>query len=423
MERYGQILTYTIPAFVILIIIEKLYGIYKGNDTTPMMDTMSSLYSGVTNAVKDVLGLSISIISYEWLLQHFAVTQIATSVWMYLIVFIILDFQGYWVHRWSHKINFFWNKHAIHHSSEEFNLACALRQSISSWVSLFTFFLIPAAILGVPVLVVATIAPIHLFAQFWYHTQHIERMGFLEKIIVTPAHHRVHHAINPEYMDKNYAPIFILWDHWFGTFQEEIKSVPPVYGISVPANTWNPIKINFQHLWILTRDAIYTRDWRDKLRLWWMPTGWRPADMKVQFPLQKIENVYDYQKFNPTKSKILLRWSLLQLLVLLSFLLGFFGNIAIIGFIGSVYIAFFIFVSIYSFTELMDGSRWALGWEVLRCFLGLSFVYSQSDCFGIERFIPNVTIWMGGYFIVSLLGCVFVSSKENIRFLKPFLSN
>jgi alkylglycerol monooxygenase len=192
------------------------------------------------------------------------------------------------VHRIAHQVNFFWNKHAIHHSSEDFNLACALRQSVSSFVNLFTFFLLPAAMLGVPTEVIGIVAPLHLFAQFWYHTQHISKMGILEKIIVTPSHHRVHHAINPEYMDKNISQIFIFWDKLFGTFQEELPDVPPVYGITRPAQTWNPITINFQHLWLLIQDAWRARSWWDKLRIWFMPTGWRPAD--VEAALSGVQN-------------------------------------------------------------------------------------------------------------------------------------
>ena len=105
-------------------------------------------------------------------------------------------------------------------------------------------------------------------------------MGFLENIIVTPSHHRVHHAINPEYIDKNYGQIFIFWDKLFGTFQKELPHVKPVYGITRPVRTWNPIKINFQHLWLLISDAWHTASWRDKLRIWFMPTGWRPADVE-----------------------------------------------------------------------------------------------------------------------------------------------
>jgi sterol desaturase/sphingolipid hydroxylase (fatty acid hydroxylase superfamily) len=268
METYAKILLIASPIFLILVLAEKLYGYLRFNDGFRAMDTISSLSSGYTNTLKDVLGLSITIISYKWFYEHFAFFEIKSSVWVYVIAFIAIDFSGYWVHRLSHQINFFWNKHAIHHSSEEFNLACALRQSISSFVNIFTFFLIPAAIFGVRPEVIAVVAPLQLFAQFWYHTVYIGKMGFLEKIIVTPSHHRVHHALNPEYLDKNHGQIFIVWDKLFGTFQEELPDLKPIYGITRPMSTWNPIKINFQHLWLLIKDAYHAESWKDKLSIW-----------------------------------------------------------------------------------------------------------------------------------------------------------
>ena len=154
--------------------------------------------------------------------------------------------KGYWSHRWNHKINLFWNRHVIHHSSEEFNLSCALRQNISAIVGVYFFLYIPLALLGVPTRVIALVAPIHLFSQFWYHTRLIDRLGVLEYVIVTPSHHRVHHAINDEYLDKNFSEIFIVWDKLFGTFQEELPSVPArkclFYPHRVRTHCWSELK-------------------------------------------------------------------------------------------------------------------------------------------------------------------------------------
>jgi len=297
METYGKILLIAMPAFLLLVLLEKWYGWFKGKDTVRSMDMISSLTSGVTNATKDIIGLSVAIISYEWLVKHIALTHIGTHWYTYIIVFVVLDFAGYLVHSLQHKVNFFWNAHIVHHSSEEFNLACALRQSISVFVQLFAILLLPCALLGIEPIVIATVAPLHLFAQFWYHTRHINKMGFLEKIIVTPSHHRVHHAMNEEYMDRNYGQIFIIWDKWFGTFQAEMEGVPPVYGVTRPVRTWNPLKINFQHLWLLITDAWRANNFKDKLRIWFMPTGWRPADVAEAYPVYKIEDVYDFEKF------------------------------------------------------------------------------------------------------------------------------
>ncbi|MEY4135561.1 MAG: hypothetical protein RL386_1911 [Bacteroidota bacterium] len=388
METYGKILLIAMPVFFVLVLFEKWYGWRKGQDTVVAMDMISSLMSGVTNVTKDVLGLSVSILSYRWLVGHFAVTQVQNTFIVYLICFLALDFAGYWTHRIKHRVNVFWNAHIVHHSSEEFNLACALRQSISVFVEVFTFFLLPAAIFGVPVEVVAIVAPLHLFMQFWYHTRHIGKMGWLEHIIVTPSHHRVHHAINPEYIDKNYSQILIIWDKLFGTFQEEKADVPPVYGITRPTSTWNPIRINFQHLALLIKDAWRTSDWRDKLRIWFMPTGWRPADVEQNFPVHKIEDVYNFEKYNPDHSKGLQVWSFVQMLLVLFYVIHLFSNIAAIGSPGIFFYGLYIFLMIYAMTELMDVSRYAPVWEALKSVFALWLVFSQGGWFGIEKIHP-----------------------------------
>jgi sterol desaturase/sphingolipid hydroxylase (fatty acid hydroxylase superfamily) len=405
METYGKILLIAMPAFLLLVLGEKLYGVLKGKDTVRNMDMVSSLSSGVTNVTKDVLGLSIAIISYEWLADKIAVVHVQNTVLTYVIAFIALDFAGYWVHRIAHEYNFFWNNHIIHHSSEEFNLACALRQSISSIVKIFAIFLLPAAVLGVPGQVIAIVAPLHLFAQFWYHTQHIGKMGFLEKIIVTPSHHRVHHAINPEYLDRNYSQIFIWWDKLFGTFQEELADKPPVYGITRPVQTWNPIKINFQHLWLLIKDAWRAQSIKDKFRIWLMPTGWRPADVAAKHPVPKITDVYHFEKYDTKASTGLHVWAWIQLTMVLLFISYLFGTIAEMNKADGSYIFWyggFVFVMIYALTDLMDRNRTSLLFEALKCVLGLYFIYTQKDWFGISAYAQWMPYVITAYLLISL---------------------
>jgi alkylglycerol monooxygenase len=402
METYGKILLIAMPIFLLLVLLEKFYGWKKGNDTVRTMDMVSSLASGITNVTKDVLGLSVAIISYGWMVKHLAITRIEEGVAVYVIAFIALDFSGYWIHRIQHTTNVFWNAHIIHHSSEEFNLACALRQSISVFFKLFTFFLLPAALLGVPGNVIAVVAPLHLFIQFWYHTQHIDRMGILEKIIVTPSHHRVHHAINPEYIDKNYSQVFIVWDKLFGSFQEEQKDIPTVYGITHPVATWNPIKINFQHLFQLVRDAWRASNWKDKARIWFMPTGWRPADVIEKYPLKKIEDVYAFEKYDPPSSPGLRTLAMLQLLFLLLFISYLFGNLAQIGSPGIFLYGLFIFLYIYALTSLMDGDKNAFVWEGMKCITAMFLIYSTGGWFGAEKYHASIPYFVGTYLVVSM---------------------
>ena len=403
METYGKILLIAMPAFLTLVLFEKWYGWYKGKDTVHNMDMISSLSSGITNVTKDVLRLGITIIAYGWIVKRIALVHFETNVWTYVIAFIAIDFAGYWAHRWAHHINFFWNYHIIHHSSEQFNLACALRQSVSALLNPFSFLLIPAALLGVPDKVIAIVGPLHLFAQFWYHTQHINRMGFLEKIIVTPSHHRVHHALNKEYLDKNLGQIFIFWDKLFGTYQDELKEAPPVYGITRPVRTWNPIKINFQHLWLMAKDAWRTNNIKDKFSVWFKPTGWRPADVMEKYPVYKIDDPYRFEKYAPKTSVLLTAWSWIQLSMILLFISYLFGFIAKIGSPEIFYYGGFIFLSVYAFTELMDRSPFSIFWESIKNLYGIAVIYQTGDWFSGSKFIPGLNYILTGYFILSTI--------------------
>ena len=402
MKEYAAVLVIAMPLFLALILIEKLYGYYKGEDTAPIMDSVSSISSGIVNSLKDVLGLSVTLLSYEWMSQHLALFQQEITITSIIIAFIAIDFYGYWSHRLAHQINFLWNKHAIHHSSEEFNLSCALRQSISSFVNLFTFLLIPAAILGVPAKVIAITLPIHLFLQFWYHTKHIKKLGFLEQIIVTPSHHRVHHAINPEYMDKNHGQIFIFWDKLFGTYQEELDSVPAVFGITRPAQTWNPFRINFQHLWLLISDAWRAENWKDRCTIWFKPTGWRPENFEEKYPVTKISNVYSFNKYGTQHSNILMYWSAIQMFVTLGLVSYLYLSIAQMELQNIFIYGTFIFISVYSYTELMDTNNYSLFWESVRFVFGIGIISYFGNWFNIDANIPFGTQIVISYLAISL---------------------
>jgi alkylglycerol monooxygenase len=422
MDAYAQVLNYAIPFFVILILIEWGAGCFMNIRTNRIFDTISSLSSGITNSVKDVLGLTIVIVSYGWMYDHFSLFRIESTPLLYVLAFIGLDFAGYWSHRFSHVINIFWNRHIIHHSSEEFNLACALRQSVSEVFAVFFFLYTPLAIAGVPPQVIGLIAPLHLFAQFWYHTRLIGKMGVLEHIIVTPSHHRVHHAINPEYIDKNYSQIFIVWDKWFGTFQEELEDVSPVYGVSRPVRTWNPLVINFLHFWLLLRDAWHTRSWLDKLRIWFMPTGWRPSDVADIYPVYSVKNVQDLKKYDniaPVELKI---WSVIQLSIHLFLMLYLFNHLADISSAHILLYGLFLFTSVFAYTSLMDGSQMTIAAEVLKLGLaGYLIMANEWTWFNIETWIPNGTAVVAAYFIISLILSMWFLYYEKNKGQKSYL--
>ena len=403
MAEYGKILLIAMPAFLVLVLLEKLYGWYKEDDTVPLDDAVSSMSSGMTNVLKDVLGLSVSIITYEWLVGEMALFTIDNTIVVYFIAFMVIDLYGYWTHRISHKVNLFWNEHVIHHSSEEFNLACALRQPVSTIVRFFTILLIPAAIFGVPTEVIATVLPLHLFMQFWYHTRHINKMGILEYILVTPSHHRVHHAINEEYLDKNLSQIFIFWDFIFGTFQKELDDVPPVYGISRPASTRNPFKINFQHLWIMVKDAWRAEKFIDKITIWFRPTGWRPAGFDEKYPVDKIDDVYHFDKYKPKLSNALLYWSIAHLFVVMFFLLDLFARLGSLPANEILVYGIYIFITIYSLTDLMDKNPFNWIAELLRSIFLIGIALWFQDWFGHELILYVVLCYQAVAFTISFM--------------------
>lgn len=412
MEAYAQVLNYAIPFFVILILIEAVAAKWKGVQVNRGADTISSLSSGITNTIKDVLGLTVVIISYNFFLEYLAVFEVKETWLLYVIGFVALDLAGYWMHRWNHTINFLWNRHIIHHSSEEFNLSCALRQSISVIFSFFNILLIPAALFGVPTHVIAIIAPLHLFAQFWYHTTLIDKMGFLEYFLVTPSHHRVHHAMNEQYLDKNYGQIFIVWDRMFGTFQAELKEVPAVYGVKRPVKTWNPIIINWQHLGLLYLDAWRTKNWWDKLRIWVMPTGWRPADVIDKYPVSSVKDVYNFEKYETNLSKPLLAWSWFQMIVTITLMFHLTNNIADLTFTHILLYGGFLFVCIFSYTTLMDKSKYTLWAEGVKAGIGLGILWWQSGWFGLENFSVALTFVLATYFLFSFAMVAFFMRRE-----------
>ena len=343
------------------------------------MDTIASLSSGTTNLLKDILGLTIIIISYPFLLSKLSLFDIENNLWVYIIAFICIDFSSYWNHRLNHKINIFWNQHVIHHSSEEFNLACALRQSISNFLGYGALFLIPAAIFGIQHEVIGLLLPLHLFGQFWYHTRHIGKLGILEYIIVTPSQHRVHHAINPVYIDKNLGAIFCVWDRWFGTFQEELDDEPPVYGVLKPVSTWNPILINFTHIWGLILDFFRTKSLKEKLILWFMPTGYRPEDVVEKYPIDKIDDVHNFDKYSPPTNKLVTSWVLFQWLSTNVLVFFFLSNFSKFTTQQSLIFGGIIFISIFSYSAVMDGFKWAYKLEIIRNILCLFLFITPSQ--------------------------------------------
>ena len=400
MNIYITALLFAIPIFIILIGLESFVAYRRGIQVNHAADMISSLSSGLTNATRDGIQFGVILISYTWLVNHITIYKVE-NLWLAVIIaFVVEDFAGYWIHRMSHRVNILWNRHVIHHSSEEYNLSCALRQSISDNIKFFSILLIPAAVMGIPPTLFAIIGPVHLFLQFWYHTRLIDKMGILENILVTPSHHRVHHAINPEYLDKNYSQIFIIWDKLFGTFQPEEKSNPPIYGILRPAKTWNPVLINFKHLWQLTKDAYRANSYWDKIRIWFMPTGWRPLDVAENFPVITIENPSSLNKYTTKNSKLLLSWSYFQLFITSALMFLIFLKMPLLSKSMILLLGGLLAIHVMAYTLLLDGKKVAIVLEGLKFVFGMILFITLNERIGfVSNFSLNLIL---SYLFTSL---------------------
>jgi len=280
----AQIIVLATPVFLALIALEFAVGLARGRNTYRLADTLTSVGLGVMSQVTGVFGRLLRIGVYVLLFEHVAVWQLPVdSLWVWLGALLAYDFCYYWHHRAGHRVAVFWGAHVVHHQSEDYNLGTALRQTSSGFLLGWVFYL-PMAGAGVPPVVFAAVALIDLLYQFWVHTQQVGKLGWFDRWFVSPSNHRVHHAVNERYLDKNYGGILIVWDRLFGSFIEEDEAEPIVYGTRAPLRRWCPLMANldvYRDLWADSRRA--TR-WADRLRLWFMPPGWRPADVAARFP-------------------------------------------------------------------------------------------------------------------------------------------
>ena len=240
---------YAIPVFLLMIVLELGWGLLKGNNTYRLNDSINSLSMGLLSTVTKFVFLNIGALVFAKISQEYAIWSFdPNSLGHWLLAILLYDFLYYWFHRISHERQFFWGSHVVHHQSEDYNLSTALRQTSTSFATTWVFY-IPCFFLGMPITMFVSIASAHLIYQFWVHTQHIPKLGVFEWFMVSPSNHRVHHAQNADYIDKNYGGLLIVWDRLFGTFKAEEENQPAIYGIRVPLQSWNPIWANL-HIFV-----------------------------------------------------------------------------------------------------------------------------------------------------------------------------
>jgi sterol desaturase/sphingolipid hydroxylase (fatty acid hydroxylase superfamily) len=266
--------TLAIPAFVLLVLAEMIVARIKDRSRYEPRDTLTSLALGTGSTVAGVLsgGLVFAMAMWVW---QFRLFEIGYAWYWFVIAFVLDDLAYYVFHRSAHRVRWFWASHVIHHSSQHYNLSTALRQTWTGFFSLAFLFRLPLFLIGFPPAMVFFVAGLNLIYQFWIHTEVIGRMPrWFEAVMNTPSHHRVHHATNPRYLDRNYAGVFIVWDKWLGTFEPERDDDRPRYGLVKNLGSFN-ILWAATHEWIgIAKDVWHAPDWRARLNYMIRPPGW-----------------------------------------------------------------------------------------------------------------------------------------------------
>jgi sterol desaturase/sphingolipid hydroxylase (fatty acid hydroxylase superfamily) len=222
----------------------------------------ANLAIGIGNILLGLTSYGLIFLITLWITEQIAFTKIPVNIWTWVMAILVADFTYYWMHRVEHKVRFFWTIHSVHHSSTEFDLTTGLRlawlESLFEWI-----FFVPMILIGFD-LVQATVSIIIVVAyQTWIHTEHISKLGWLDKVFNTPSVHRVHHGSNKQYIDKNFGGIFMIWDHLFESYQAEQEQV--IYGLTKNIGTANPFKINLFEWKALYRDILNKRTSKEKI--------------------------------------------------------------------------------------------------------------------------------------------------------------
>jgi sterol desaturase/sphingolipid hydroxylase (fatty acid hydroxylase superfamily)/uncharacterized membrane protein YhhN len=299
----SKVIVFATPVFILLIALEFFWSRTRASRTagqTPyrLNDAINSISLGILSQLSGVLTKLLSVGIYTAVFGALAIfprMEFWNTWYGIVLALIFYDLCYYWAHRGGHVVALLWAAHVVHHQSQHYNLSTALRQTSSGALFGWIFY-IPMAVAGVPPQVLGIVAMIDLLYQFWVHTEQVGKLGWFDRWFCSPSNHRVHHAVNDDYIDKNYGGILILWDRLFGSFQEENDNDPCVYGTRGALNSWDPLWANAEVYWALAKASWQTRHWGDKLRVWLKPPGWQPADLarEAPYPAFQLASVSTY---------------------------------------------------------------------------------------------------------------------------------
>ncbi|AFZ04281.1 sterol desaturase family protein [Calothrix sp. PCC 6303] len=279
--NFSNIALKFLPLFLILILTEAFLIVGWKKQKYPWQESLVSLSVAIGHHASQMIPTS-ALMIFAW--HHRISTISIDSWWNVFLLFICLEFAYYWYHRASHRIRWFWASHSVHHSPEKFNFSAAYRLGWTGGISGSSLFFVPLAWLGFEPLAIVTGMALNLTYQFWIHTELIPKLGFLELIFNTPSHHRVHHAANSEYIDRNYGGVLIIFDRLFGTYAEEKVEIPVIYGLTYPIKSNNPFKIALYEWIKIIKDVIGADSWQEGCCYLFAPPNWKKLNSSCSLP-------------------------------------------------------------------------------------------------------------------------------------------
>lgn len=382
-----------IPIFLLAIVLEWIFERFVALKTYRMNDAVTNISLGTVSQVAGAFSKIIFITIYAFFYDRFAWVALPMNTITMVALFILYDHSYYWAHRMAHRVNLFWGGHVVHHQSEAYNLSVALRQTSTDIVWSIWFYL-PLALLGFSPVQLAIISGLNLVYQFFIHTEHIRKMWKpIEWIMNTPSHHRVHHARNLKYLDKNYAGVFIIWDRLYGTFVEE--TTPPTYGITTPLNSFNPLYANLKHYFNLSESVRKAASFSDAIQILFKPPGWLPNYLGG-FQHPKDVSECD-EKYTTKNEAIILGYVLIQFAVLLCVGVYFLYEIKGLEGLLKLPMAFWLIASTVSFGFIFEKRWWAWIFEVVRLvafFPAIKYLEEYNLLFQDSRVFRVETVWV-----------------------------
>ena len=404
---------YAIPGFIALVAVEAYYSYRKKKKLYRLNDTISNFSLGIGNQISGALEKVVLFGLFLYIYKHYAFFYQPKSWWSFVLCLLLFDFLFYWAHRFSHEINLFWGAHVVHHQSEEYNLSVALRQSwFQNLISFFIFLPIP--FLGFDPLIFGAAAGIQTIYQFWIHTRTINKMpAVVEYFLSTPSHHRVHHAINPKYIDRNHGGLLIIWDRMFGTFRAEDDPEEIVYGITTQFKSWNPVWANYHYYAEMWEKAKDMRTWREKLYMIVARPGWLP-DYMGGFQHPKEVDKAAITKYDADTTNLFKAYGVLQFVITLVGTIDYLDHFSTISTFYKWFFAGVLVLSVLIIGAIFEQRRWIVWAEIVRLVLVLASVNSFYY-YWYNHWLTIMEIASAGVFVVSIVWLIISMYKDSDR--------